>query len=122
MIPLSVDDFDFPLPPELIAQHPAPERTDSRLLHVAGARLHDRHFTDLPALLEKGFIPDDIRTPDSTGYRYGINVAADRKSYSASAEPAEPGKTGVFSYLLEPDKNGVPVINEQKNGGKMPVN
>ncbi|NJD25065.1 MAG: tRNA preQ1(34) S-adenosylmethionine ribosyltransferase-isomerase QueA [Betaproteobacteria bacterium] len=54
MIPLSVDDFDFPLPPELIAQHPAPERTGSRLLHVAGAALHDRRFADLPALLGRG--------------------------------------------------------------------
>ncbi len=33
---LTVNDFDFPLPPELIAQHPAPERTGSRLLHVCG--------------------------------------------------------------------------------------
>ena len=31
---LTVDDFDFPLPPELIAQHPAAERRGSRLLHV----------------------------------------------------------------------------------------
>ena len=36
---LTVDDFDFPLPPELIAQHPAPERTGSRLLHVCGQQL-----------------------------------------------------------------------------------
>ena len=48
---LTVDDFDFPLPPELIAQHPAPERTGSRLLHVRGRRLDDRRFADLPALL-----------------------------------------------------------------------
>jgi S-adenosylmethionine:tRNA ribosyltransferase-isomerase len=39
---LTVDDFDFPLPPELIAQHPAPERSGSRLLHVRGQRLVDR--------------------------------------------------------------------------------
>ncbi|KAB2921248.1 MAG: tRNA preQ1(34) S-adenosylmethionine ribosyltransferase-isomerase QueA, partial [Dechloromonas sp.] len=51
---LTVDDFDFPLPPELIAQHPAPERTGSRLLHVAGNGHADRLFTDLPALLQAG--------------------------------------------------------------------
>ncbi len=51
---LTVDDFDFPLPPELIAQHPAPERTGSRLLHVAGATLTDRRFADLPGLLKAG--------------------------------------------------------------------
>lgn len=51
---LTVDDFDFPLPPELIAQHPAPERTGSRLLHVAGNQHTDRRFSDLPTLLAPG--------------------------------------------------------------------
>ncbi|PKO86689.1 MAG: tRNA preQ1(34) S-adenosylmethionine ribosyltransferase-isomerase QueA [Betaproteobacteria bacterium HGW-Betaproteobacteria-12] len=51
---LTVDDFDFPLPPELIAQHPAPERTGSRLLHVAGNGHVDRRFADLPSLLRAG--------------------------------------------------------------------
>lgn len=51
---LTVDDFDFPLPPELIAQHPAPERTGSRLLHVTGSSHVDRRFTDLPTLLRTG--------------------------------------------------------------------
>ena len=32
---LTVDDFDYELPPELIAQHPARSRTASRLLHLA---------------------------------------------------------------------------------------
>ncbi len=54
MTSLTVDDFDFPLPPELIAQHPAPERTGSRLLHVAGTSLCDRRFADLPGLLKAG--------------------------------------------------------------------
>ena len=51
---LTVDDFDYPLPPELIAQHPTAERTGSRLLHVAGRRLDDRRFADLPTLLRAG--------------------------------------------------------------------
>nr|Q47AX4.1 RecName: Full=S-adenosylmethionine:tRNA ribosyltransferase-isomerase; AltName: Full=Queuosine biosynthesis protein QueA [Dechloromonas aromatica RCB] len=51
---LTVDDFDFPLPPELIAQHPAAERRGSRLLHVCGEQLVDRRFADLPTLLKAG--------------------------------------------------------------------
>ena len=51
---LTVDDFDFHLPPELIAQHPAPERNASRLLHVCGQQRFDRKFTDLPGLLRAG--------------------------------------------------------------------
>lgn len=50
-------DFDFVLPPELIAQHPAPERSASRLLDGSGGRGGppiDRSFRDLPSLLEPG--------------------------------------------------------------------
>ncbi len=50
----TLSDFDFALPPELIAQVPAPERTQSRLLHVDGDRLTDLVFRDLPALLAPG--------------------------------------------------------------------
>lgn len=50
----TLSDFDFALPPELIAQHPAAERTASRLLDGTGAAAVDRHFADLPALLAPG--------------------------------------------------------------------
>jgi S-adenosylmethionine:tRNA ribosyltransferase-isomerase len=49
---MKVADFDYPLPAELIAQHPAPARASSRLLHLdAGGRLRDLNFSDLPSLL-----------------------------------------------------------------------
>jgi S-adenosylmethionine:tRNA ribosyltransferase-isomerase len=52
---LSLDDFDYVLPPELIAQSPAADRTASRLLHLdAQGELHDRQFADLGALLRPG--------------------------------------------------------------------
>jgi S-adenosylmethionine:tRNA ribosyltransferase-isomerase len=49
-------DFHFDLPDALIARHPAPERSGSRLLHLAGATgaLTDRQFRDLPGLLRQG--------------------------------------------------------------------
>ena len=50
----TVADFDFALPPELIAQHPAPERSGSRLLDGRGATPVDRGFRELPALLDAG--------------------------------------------------------------------
>lgn len=46
-------DFDFDLPPDRIAEHPAKPRDAARLLDVA-ERLHDRTVRDLPALLEPG--------------------------------------------------------------------
>ena len=50
----TTSDFDFALPPELIAQHPAPERSGSRLLDGSGAAPVDRPFRDLPTLLREG--------------------------------------------------------------------
>lgn len=56
------DELDFELPPELIAQVPAPQRAGSRLLHYrkpaiaareCGAIEH-RSFSDLPTLLRSG--------------------------------------------------------------------
>ncbi len=47
-------DFDFELPPALIAQHPAAERSASRLLDGTGALPVDRIFRDLPGLLAAG--------------------------------------------------------------------
>ena len=54
---LTLSDFDFTLPPELIAQTPPATRGASRLLHLdRQAALHDRQFADLPALLR----PNDL--------------------------------------------------------------
>ncbi len=50
----TLGDFDFALPPELIAQHPAEERSASRLLDGTGASPVDRIFRDLPSLLRAG--------------------------------------------------------------------
>ena len=53
----TLSDFDFTLPPELIAQHPAAERSGSRLLDGTGSTgpsPADRIFRDLPALLNPG--------------------------------------------------------------------
>ena len=50
----SLSDFDFNLPPERIAQFPLPDRSASRLLHVDGARLVDRQFTDILDQLQPG--------------------------------------------------------------------
>ncbi|MDH4050956.1 MAG: tRNA preQ1(34) S-adenosylmethionine ribosyltransferase-isomerase QueA [Rubrivivax sp.] len=54
MMPIALADFDFQLPPELIAQHPAPQRSGARLLDGTGALPADRLFGDLPGLLQAG--------------------------------------------------------------------
>lgn len=51
---LRLSDFDFELPPELIAQHPAAERSGSRLLDGTHTPPVDRIFRELPSLLRPG--------------------------------------------------------------------
>ena len=53
-MPLTLEDFDYHLPAELIAQAPLPERSASRLLEVGSGADVNRSFTDLPALLRAG--------------------------------------------------------------------
>jgi S-adenosylmethionine:tRNA ribosyltransferase-isomerase len=53
---MRLSEFDYALPAELIAQHPAAQRRASRLLHLDAATgtLHDRRFAELPQLVEAG--------------------------------------------------------------------
>lgn len=53
---MRTDLFDYPLPPDRIAQEPAPERDSSRLMVVerATGEISHRLFRDLPELLAAG--------------------------------------------------------------------
>lgn len=51
---LTLADFDYELPPELIAQAPLPQRSASRLLVVDGATLDDQSISRLPEFLRPG--------------------------------------------------------------------
>lgn len=55
---MRLSDFDYALPPELIAQHPGAERGASRLMHLDGASgaIEDLRFPDLLRLVE----PNDV--------------------------------------------------------------
>jgi len=55
---LFVSDFDYHLPPELIAQEPLADRAASRMLHVRRetGEIRDRSFREFPELLR----PDDL--------------------------------------------------------------
>jgi S-adenosylmethionine:tRNA ribosyltransferase-isomerase len=59
-----VSEFDYHLPPELIAQQPLADRSASRLLHLDRGReqLEDRTFREFPDLLR----PDDLLVFNNT--------------------------------------------------------
>jgi S-adenosylmethionine:tRNA ribosyltransferase-isomerase len=51
---MRLEEFDFDLPPELIADRPAVPRDASRLLHVRPDGIEDRRFVELPDLVRPG--------------------------------------------------------------------
>jgi S-adenosylmethionine:tRNA ribosyltransferase-isomerase len=81
---LRLSDFDFALPPERIAQHPAQPRDSARLLHVHPAGLTDQSVRDLPSLLRPGdvLVVNDTRViPAQLDARRGgarIGITLDR--------------------------------------------
>ncbi len=75
-------------------------------------------FADMQTLISAGLLPPDITTSESTGYKFTLDLASDKKKYSASAIPAVYGKSGKISYLLKPDGNGISRVTSKDNGGK----
>ena len=61
---MRLSDFDYTLPPELVAQHPAAKRTASRLLHLDGRNgaMRDLRFTDIVGLVD----PKDVLVVNDT--------------------------------------------------------
>lgn len=77
-------------------------------------------FADLQTLISKGVLPEDINKAETTGYTFKIVPSADGKSYFATAEPVEYGKSGKLSFLLE--SRGVsekPRLKYTDNKGKV---
>jgi hypothetical protein len=75
-------------------------------------------YGEMTALVEKGFLPDDALTADSTGYNYKITLTSDKKKYYATAEPAVYGKTGKLSFLIELDDKKNPRLTAKENQGQ----
>jgi S-adenosylmethionine:tRNA ribosyltransferase-isomerase len=106
---LHVDDFDFELPPELIAQEPPTERGTSRMLLLdrASGALHDARFADLPSLLKPGdlLVLNDSRVIPARLYGHRTTVR-DRQQPSGQIEVmlTEPGGDGLWSALVKPGK------------------
>ena len=75
------------------------------LAQVLYSQSHNSSFGNMAELIAAGVIPKDIEGTESTGYRFQINRSADAKSWYATAEPVEYGRTGRLSFYL--DASGV---------------
>jgi len=83
---------------------------------MAFAAQNQGKFGDMEALIASEFLPADVRSSESTGYRYSVTVTPDKKRYSATASPAVYGKTGKMTYAVELDGNGQPRMVSQDVG------
>jgi S-adenosylmethionine:tRNA ribosyltransferase-isomerase len=103
---MRLEDLDYELPPELIAQHPAARREDSRLLVLERARgaLHDLRFTDLPRWLK----PGDVLALNETRVRPARLTA--RRSSGGAVEllVVRPEPDGRWRVLARPAKRAQP--------------
>ncbi|RTL28152.1 MAG: tRNA preQ1(34) S-adenosylmethionine ribosyltransferase-isomerase QueA [Burkholderiales bacterium] len=92
----TLGDFDFHLPPELIAQHPAAERSASRLLDGRGDQPVDRIFRELPELLQAGDLLVFNNTRVIKARLYGHKASGG--AVEALVERVLPGKE-VWAHL-----------------------
>ena len=93
----TVADFDFDLPPDLIAQHPAPERSGSRLLDGRTPPPVDRVFRELPGLLDTGDLLVFNNTQVIKARLYGAKSSGG--GVEALVERVLPGTQEVWAHL-----------------------
>jgi S-adenosylmethionine:tRNA ribosyltransferase-isomerase len=112
---LTLDDFDYLLPPERIAQAPLAERSASRLLTMAGSGLTDRGIRDLPGLLAPGdlLVMNDTRVLHARLYGHKasggqVEVLVERPlnerevlAQVRASKPLRPGSTLLLEDALE---------------------
>lgn len=58
IITLQVDDYNYFLPPERIAQYPLPQRDESKLLvyRIAQNMVEHRIFKELPEIIDDNYV------------------------------------------------------------------
>ncbi len=93
----TVSDFDFALPPDLIAQHPAAERTASRLLDGRQMPPVDRIFRELPSLLNPGDLLVFNNTKVIKARLYGAKASGG--AVEALVERVLPGTQEVWAHM-----------------------
>lgn len=113
---MRVDDFDFYLPPELIAQYPTAERDGARMLAVdrTSGALADLQFRDFPSHLRPGdlLVMNDSRVIPARlfGRRAGMRTQRNSPAPSGEVEVllTQPLGNDTWRALVKPGRK-VPV-------------
>jgi hypothetical protein len=71
------------------------------LAQVVYSQQHNGQYANLSELITAGLLPKDLESTETTGYSFHVNKAADGKSWYATAEPAQYGRTGKLSFYLD---------------------
>ncbi|OSQ30679.1 tRNA preQ1(34) S-adenosylmethionine ribosyltransferase-isomerase QueA [Thalassospira sp. MCCC 1A03138] len=123
---MKVDLFDFDLPRECIAEHPANPRDSARMLDLTGGETHDRIVRELPDILQPGdlLISNDTRVIPARlfGKRgdAGIEVTLHKQEglaqWRAFAKPAKKLRIGE-TFRVADDFEAE--VMEKKDGGEV---
>jgi len=114
-----VSDFDYELPPELIAQEPLPDRAASRMLHLVRGPglLEDLRFRDFPELLRPGDLVVFNNTRVFPARLYGRRSGARSQPVSARNPASREflrGKVEVLLTAPAESSRGLTRINADK--------
>jgi S-adenosylmethionine:tRNA ribosyltransferase-isomerase len=131
--PVRTADFQFPLPPELIAQHPAARRDESRLmvLHRNENRLEHKRFPDFPNFLRPGdvlvlndsrVIPARLRGVNAkTGGKFEILLVDENAAndWWTMLRPGKNARPGTEILIQKPnasnEKTSISAVVQEKN-------
>ena len=131
---MKLSQFKFNLPDELIAQHPAPQRDESRLmvLHRASGEIEHRTFKDIIDFFEDGdiFVFNDTKVfparlfgyKEKTGARIEVFLLrepnAENKLWDVLVEPARKIRIGNKLYFGEDNSIVAEVIDNTTSRGR----